>query len=138
MVTALDDRGLSINLYHEVLEAATVGAQSPPESVIDFNEGDFERVAQEMHQIRRSDADYLGQHVAIARFSWIMPMLNLDQIQIESTKLANGERVLRLTQLASGYVLEKKLDRQRSVVQQKQQLLRMFEAALASLQKTSA
>lgn len=45
----LDDRELSISLYHEVLEAATVGAQSPPESVIDFNEGDFERVAQEMH-----------------------------------------------------------------------------------------
>jgi len=65
-------------------------------------------------------------------------MLNRDQIQIESTKLATGERVLRLTEVASGYVLEKKLDRRVSVVQQKQQLLRMFEAALASLQKTSA
>lgn len=63
-------------------------------------------------------------------------MLNRDQIQIESTKLVSGERVLRLTELGSGYVLEKKLDRRISVVQQKQQLLRMFEAALASMQKT--
>jgi hypothetical protein len=65
-------------------------------------------------------------------------MLNRDQIQIESTKLASGERVLRLTELESGYVLEKKLDGRVSVVRQKQQLVRMFEAALASVQKSSA
>lgn len=63
-------------------------------------------------------------------------MVKPNQIQIESIKLTNGERVLRLTELASGYVLEKRLDRRASVVQQKQQLLRMFEAALASLQQT--
>jgi hypothetical protein len=45
----LDDRELSITLYHEVLEAATVAALEPPESVVDFNEGDFECVAHEMH-----------------------------------------------------------------------------------------
>ena len=45
----LDDRELSISLYHEVLEAATVAALSPPESVLDFNEGDFERVAHEIY-----------------------------------------------------------------------------------------
>lgn len=45
----LDDKELSLSLYHEVLEAATVAASSPPESVLPFNEGDFERVAHEMH-----------------------------------------------------------------------------------------
>lgn len=46
----LDARELSISLYHEILEAATVAASSPPESVLEFNEGDFERAAVEAHQ----------------------------------------------------------------------------------------
>jgi hypothetical protein len=45
----LTERELSISLHHEVLEAATVASFEPPESVIDFNEGDFERAAQQMH-----------------------------------------------------------------------------------------
>jgi hypothetical protein len=45
----LDERELSISLYHEVLEAATVAAETPPDSVLDFNEGDFEREAQSAH-----------------------------------------------------------------------------------------
>ena len=45
----LDDRELSISLYHEVLEAATVAAEQPPDAVIEFNEGDFEQAALAAH-----------------------------------------------------------------------------------------
>ena len=40
---------LSISIYHEILEASTVAADSPPESVLEFNEGDFERAARSLH-----------------------------------------------------------------------------------------
>lgn len=46
----LDERELSVSLYHEVLEAATVAADPPPESVLEFNEGHFERAAQSAHE----------------------------------------------------------------------------------------
>jgi hypothetical protein len=42
----MDERELSVSLYHEVIEAATVAAEHPPSIVIEFNEGDFERAAQ--------------------------------------------------------------------------------------------
>jgi hypothetical protein len=45
----LDEHELSVTLYHETLEAAAVASASPPASVIEFNEGDFERAAHEMH-----------------------------------------------------------------------------------------
>ena len=45
----LDDRELSVTLYHEVLEAATVAADPAPDSVIELNEQDFDRIAYEMH-----------------------------------------------------------------------------------------
>jgi len=48
----MDERELSVSLYHEVLEAATVAAESPPASVLDFNEADFERAAQDAHAKR--------------------------------------------------------------------------------------
>ena len=47
----LGTRELSISLYHEILEAATVGAALAPQAVMEFNEGDFERVAQSMHEL---------------------------------------------------------------------------------------
>jgi len=40
---------LSISLYHEILEAATVAADNPPESVVEFNEADFEQAARSSH-----------------------------------------------------------------------------------------
>ncbi len=43
---ALSEREVSISLYHEILEAATVASQRPPQSVMEFNEGDFENAAQ--------------------------------------------------------------------------------------------
>lgn len=46
----LSERELSVSLYHEILEAATVGSWPPPESVLEFNEGDFERAAQATHE----------------------------------------------------------------------------------------
>jgi hypothetical protein len=42
----LGDRELSVSLYHEILEAATVAADHPPEPVVEFNEGNFEQAAQ--------------------------------------------------------------------------------------------
>jgi hypothetical protein len=47
--TDLDEHERSVSLYHEVLEAATVAADHPPESVVEFNEGAFERAAQATH-----------------------------------------------------------------------------------------
>ena len=45
----LSEAELSITLYHEILEAASVVVVNPPVSVLDFNEGDFERAAREAH-----------------------------------------------------------------------------------------
>src|SRR5688572_14219471 len=46
---ALSEREVSISLYHEILEAATVASQHPPQSVMELNEGDFESAAQAAH-----------------------------------------------------------------------------------------
>ena len=45
----LDERELSISLYHEVLEAATVAAEFPPDAVLELNEAGFEAAAQKAH-----------------------------------------------------------------------------------------
>ena len=47
----LDERELSISLYHEVLEAATVAAEHPPQAVLEFNESAFEWAAQAAHGV---------------------------------------------------------------------------------------
>lgn len=41
----LSEKELSVTLYHEVLEAAAVASDDPPESLIEFNEGDFDAAA---------------------------------------------------------------------------------------------
>jgi hypothetical protein len=46
----LSEAELSITLYHEILEAASVAINSPPATVMDFNEADFERTAREAHE----------------------------------------------------------------------------------------
>ena len=53
-----------------------------------------------------------------------------DAIQIELVKLPGGERLLRLAEPMSGLALERKLDATRSVHEQKEQLLDVFEIAL--------
>lgn len=54
-----------------------------------------------------------------------------DKIQVDLVKLVSGERLMRLTDLPSGLVLEKKLDPKQAVARQKEQLFGVFEAALA-------
>ena len=44
----LDERELSVTLYHEILEAAAVASADAPESVMDFNVADFKRTAHAM------------------------------------------------------------------------------------------
>lgn len=44
-----DDHHQSVSLYHEVLEAATVAEEDPPDCVLEYNEGAFERAAQAAH-----------------------------------------------------------------------------------------
>lgn len=57
-------------------------------------------------------------------------MVVSDKIQTDLVKLANGERLLRLTEAESGLSLERKLDPEQPVLRQKRQLLSVFEAAL--------
>ena len=45
----LADDEVSISLYHEVLEAATVAVATAPASVAAYNEADFERAARDVH-----------------------------------------------------------------------------------------
>ena len=47
--TALTPEQISVSIYHEVLEAATVGAQHPPAAVCELNELGFESAAHEAH-----------------------------------------------------------------------------------------
>lgn len=46
----LDEREMSVSLYHEVLEAATVAMEQLPAAVVQLNEGDFEQAAQAAHR----------------------------------------------------------------------------------------
>jgi hypothetical protein len=46
----LGDKEISVTLYHEILEAMTVASPDPPASVMEFNEGDFERAGYEAHE----------------------------------------------------------------------------------------
>ncbi len=65
-------------------------------------------------------------------------MSRLDNIQTDLIKLVGGERLLRLTDSASGLVLEKKLDPAKAVVAQKTQLFAVFKAALAQAELSAA
>ena len=47
----LSGKELSVTLYHEVLEAAAVASDDPPESLIEFNEGDFDAAAYAAHDL---------------------------------------------------------------------------------------
>jgi hypothetical protein len=46
----LSEEELSITLYHEILEAASVATTIPPADVIDFNEAGFEQAARNAHK----------------------------------------------------------------------------------------
>jgi hypothetical protein len=58
----LSDRELSVTIYHEILEAATVASDDPPAAVRSFNEGDFERAAyRAFEQLGPASAERLDQ-----------------------------------------------------------------------------
>jgi len=63
-------------------------------------------------------------------------MIDREKIQMELIKLKGGERLLRLTEPQSGLSLERKLNPERSVADQKRQLLSVFEAALEQAELT--
>jgi len=65
-------------------------------------------------------------------------MNHRDKIQVDLIKLVGGERLMRLTYLPSGLVLEKKLDPKQALVRQKERLFGVFEAALAQAELTPA
>ena len=65
-------------------------------------------------------------------------MLDRNKIQIDLIKLVGGERLLRLTEPASGLSLERKLDPKQAVACQKERLLGVFEAALARAELLAA
>ena len=58
-------------------------------------------------------------------------VISRDKIQIDLIKLADGNRLLRLTDPNSGMSLERKIDSTQPVNAQKERLLSVFEAALA-------
>lgn len=54
-----------------------------------------------------------------------------DKIQIQLVKLADGARLLRFSEKATGLCLEKRLEARQAVVRQKTRLLREFEELLS-------
>jgi hypothetical protein len=58
-------------------------------------------------------------------------MLDNRKTRLDLIKLATGERVLRLTDLQSGFSLEKTLSGGDIIARQKDRLVLMLEAALA-------
>jgi len=66
----------------------------------------------------------------------IEAMIDREKIQMELIKLKGGERLLRLTEPQSGLSLERKSNPERSVADQKRQLLSVFEAALEQAELT--
>jgi hypothetical protein len=48
--SGLPEDELSVTLYHEILEAASVCIADPPSGVMEVNEGDFERAAYAAHE----------------------------------------------------------------------------------------
>jgi hypothetical protein len=61
-----------------------------------------------------------------------------EDIEIELIRLAGGDSVLRLTDPASGLCLQRILDRQKAVVAQKNNLMSVFQAALARAEVLAA
>ena len=49
ILAGLPTEEVSISIYHELLEALTVGVDQAPLQVVDFREGDFEKAARDGH-----------------------------------------------------------------------------------------
>jgi hypothetical protein len=65
-------------------------------------------------------------------------MASRESIQIELIKLADGGRLMRLTEPESGLSLERRLNDQLPVARQKKSLLDAFEAAISQVQLNAA
>ena len=61
-------------------------------------------------------------------------MAGPQKVQIELIKLADGARLLRFTDRTSGLSVERKLDTDRPVAEQRKQLGDVFQAAVARAQ----
>ena len=61
-------------------------------------------------------------------------MFDRGKVQIDLIKLAEGGRLLRVTEPQSGLSLERKVDNKRPIHDQKRQLIEIFEATLARAQ----
>jgi hypothetical protein len=67
--SGLSDEELSVTLYHEVVEAATVASQHPPVNVMELNEAGFERVARQMRlELERASPENLNRMLQIFGF----------------------------------------------------------------------
>ena len=65
-------------------------------------------------------------------------MFDRDKIQIDLIKLAEGGRLLRVSERQSGLSLDRKIDNRRPVYDQKRQLIEIFEATFARAQASLA
>jgi hypothetical protein len=61
--------GISVSLYHEVLEAATVAALHPPAAVCELNEAGFETAALDCHR-RLGPATPISLNQMLAEFGF--------------------------------------------------------------------
>lgn len=68
----------------------------------------------------------------------IRTMIEREKIEIELIKLESGERLLRLTEPRSGLSLERKLNPDLPITDQKTHLLSVFDAALARAELSPA
>jgi hypothetical protein len=137
--SGLSEEELSITLYHDILEAASVASLNPPADVMDFNEAMFERAARAAQVCwGNASSENLNLLLQFHGFRDNKPMIDRDKIQFDLIKLVSGERILRLTEPQSGLALEKKLTPAEAVVRQKEKLLRVFEAALARAEAMAA
>ncbi len=65
-------------------------------------------------------------------------MFDRGKIQIDLIKLAEGGRLLRVTEPQSGLSLERKIDNKRPIHDQKRQLIEIFEVTVARAQASLA
>jgi hypothetical protein len=65
-------------------------------------------------------------------------MLDRGKVQIDLVKLAEGARLLRVSEPRSGLSLERKIDNDRPVHDQKLQLIEIFETTLTRAQASLA
>jgi hypothetical protein len=68
----------------------------------------------------------------------MISMSRRHEIQAELITLDTGDRLLRLSDISTGLVLEKKIDPAQSLARQRDRLLGVFDAALAHSRSNAA